>query len=104
MEKPTKDTSDIVTKTADALKATEDKSIIKDILKYGKTPVIYGPTRGMMKPPATPGLGHMISQATTAKEVTNLITNGIKEYKNASAKTIRNWEKAAQQRIAQLAK
>jgi hypothetical protein len=104
MEAFTKDSSDIVTKTADALTATEDRAIVKDILKYGNTPVIYGPTKGMMKPPSTPGLGYMISNAMSEKEVTNLITNGIKGYKNASAKTIRTWEKLAQQRISQLAK
>ena len=101
---PTIDTADIVTSITKDLTTNEDKTIVKDIFKYGKTPVIYGPSRSMLKPPATPGLGHMISQATTTTEVANLISNGIKNYKNASVGTIRSWENIAQKRIAQLTK
>lgn len=76
----------------------------KKALKYGKTPVVYIPTKGMVAPVPTPGLGNLIQQATSVKEVNNLLQKGKTEYKKATPDTIRKWEKAAQSRIAELSK
>jgi hypothetical protein len=100
-----KDTADIVTKTAEALKKLdENPEIAKEVRKYGKVPTFYGPTRSMVRPPAVPGLSYFIDQATTVKEVENLLNSGKEKYKKASAKTIRRWEKQASAKIASLSK
>ena len=97
--------ADIVTKTVDAMKKLEENpEIAKEMGKYGKVPTIYGPTRSMIRPPAIPGLSYFISQATSVKEVQNLLTNGKEKYKNASAGTVRKWEKQAAEKIASLSK
>jgi hypothetical protein len=96
--------SDIVTRLAAARELANNPEVVAKIRKYGKTPVIYVPTKGMAKPPATPGLMSFIEQATTVKEVENLLIRGKTEYKKASPGTIRRWEKAAGNRITELNK
>jgi hypothetical protein len=97
------DKSDIVTQTVDAMKKLdENPEIAREITKYGKVPTIYVPTRGMIRPPAVPGLSYFISQATTVKEVENLLTNGKEKYTNASSKTIRRWEQQSQDKIVEI--
>jgi len=50
----------------------------------------------------TPGLMDLIMEATSEKEVRNLVIKGKTEYTNASPKTIRRWDKIAARRIEQL--
>lgn len=77
---------------------------VKQILKYGKTPVFYARTKSMAKPVPEQGLTVLIAQAMTQKEVTNLLNKGKTEYKKASQKTIRGWESAANKRLGELTK
>jgi len=49
-----------------------------------------------------PGLMDLISEAMSEEEVKNLVARGLAEYKNASPKTIRRWDKVAKRRISQL--
>jgi hypothetical protein len=71
------------------------------IAKYGNVPVIYGPTKRMIQPPAEPGLTQLIKNAMSENEVNNLLKTG-ENYKNVSVKTLKKWEKIAQQRISEL--
>jgi len=83
----------------------EDKKIaVKEILKYGDVPIIYSPTKYMLKPPEEPGLSNLIQNAMTEKEVNNLLIKGQLDYKKASPKTIRQWQKIAARRIVELTK
>lgn len=82
----------------------EKKSAVKEILKYGDVPIVYSPSKYMLKPPEEPGLSNLIENAMTEKEVNNLLTKGQLDYKKASAKTIRRWKKIAAKRIAELTK
>lgn len=78
---------------ANRKEAVEKKvSDAKNVIKYGKTPVIYGPTRAMVRPQMLPGLSNLIAQATTIKEVNNLLEQGKTQYKKVSPATIRKWE------------
>ena len=93
--------SDLVTRMAAANELASNPEVVKEIKKYGKVPVVYMPTRAMLRPSPHPGLLHFINNATTVKEVENMLARG-NEYKDASAGTIRRWQKAAKKRIAQL--
>ena len=99
-----KDTTNLVSRMAAANELAKDPEAVKEIRKYGKIPVIYGPTKSMVRKPAEPGLKNFICQATTVDEVNNLLERGKTQYKNASSGTVRKWEKAAIKRIAQLSK
>jgi hypothetical protein len=94
--------SDVVSRMAAASELAENPAIVKEVLKYGKTPVVYGPTKAMLKKPQEPGLRTLIENAMTIKEVTNLLNKGKSDYKNASQKTLRKWELAASKRIGEL--
>jgi hypothetical protein len=56
------------------------KEAAKNLKKYGSTPVIYGPTRGMLRKPAKLGLRNDIENATTVAEVKSLVAKGKTEY------------------------
>ena len=94
--------SDIVSRMAVANELANNPEICKEALKYGKVPIVYVPTRSMLKKPQDPGLLHFIENATTVQEVNNLLEKGRLDYKNAQAKTIKKWEKAAAKRIAEI--
>ena len=96
--------SDVVTRMAAASQLAENPEIVKEVLKYGRVPVNYKPTREMLKKPAEPGLLTLIANATTEMEVNNLVEKGKLDYKSASPGTIKKWEKAAKKRIAQFGK
>jgi hypothetical protein len=96
--------SDVVTRMAAASSLAENPEVVKEVLKYGKVPVSYRPTREMLRKPATPGLLTLIANATTETEVNNLVEKGKLDYKDAHPSTVRRWEKAAKKRIAQLSK
>ena len=87
---------------AAASELADNPAIVKEVLKYGKTPVVYGPTRSMLRKPQEPGLRTLIENAMTVKEVNNLLIKGKTDYKNANSKTLRKWELAAQKRISEL--
>lgn len=97
------DDPSIVTKTIDALKSVETKELLTEQIKYGKTPVVYLPTRGMLKEPPKKGLMNLILNATSEKEISSLIEIG-KKYDKVSNSTIRKWERTAKKRIAELRK
>ncbi len=82
----------------------EKKAAVKEIMKYGNTPIIYVPHKTALKPVADPGLSTLIENAMTQQEVKNLLTKGQLDYKKASAKTLRKWQKIATKRIAELSK
>jgi len=82
----------------------EKKAAVKEIMKYGKTPIVYLPIKGALKPVPEPGLSTLIENAMTPQEVKNLLTKGQLDYKNASAKTLRKWQKIAEKRISELSK
>ena len=96
--------SDVVTRMAEANSLADNPAVVKEVLKYGKVPVAYGPTKNMLKKPATPGLMTLIANAMTDQEVNNLLEKGRLDYKNVSSGTVRKWEKAAKKRIEQLNK
>lgn len=96
------DKDNVVEQVAAAGELAKNTEIAKEILKYGHVPVRYVPTRSMLKKPREPGLIQLIGNAMTVKEVTNLLKNGREKYKNASAGTIRKWNKASDRRIAEL--
>jgi hypothetical protein len=95
--------SDMVSKIAEASELADNPEIVKEVTKYGKTPVVYGPTKAMLKRPQDPGLLTLIENSITIQEVKNLLIKGVTDYKNAHPKTIRKWEAAANKRIAELA-
>lgn len=82
----------------------EKKAAVKEIMKYGNTPIIYAPHIGAFKPVPEPGLSILIENAMTTQEVKNLLTKGRLDYKKVSAKTLRKWQKIAANRIAELSK
>ncbi len=82
----------------------EKKAAVKEIMKYGNTPIIHSPHKGALKPVAEPGLSTLIENAMSPQEVKNLLTKGQLDYKKASAKTLRKWQKIAAKRIAELSK
>ena len=94
--------SDMVSRMAAASELAENPEVVKEVLKYGKVPVVYGPTRAMLRKPQEPGLRTLIENAMTVKEVNNLLNKGKVDYKNASSKTIKKWETAANKRISEL--
>lgn len=97
--------SDIVTKVAAAAELAKNPEVVREMTKYGKTPVIYMPTKSMWKAmyrSQEPGLLHFIVNAMTVQEVNNLLKKGKEDYKDAQPKTIRKWEQAAAKRIAEL--
>ena len=96
--------SDVVTRMAAASQLAENPEIVKEVLKYGKVPVNYRPTREMLKKPQTPGLMFLIANATTEAEVNNLLEKGKLDYKSVHPSTVRKWEWAAKKRIEQLSK
>ena len=96
--------SDIVTRMAAASQLAENPEVVKEVLKYGKVPVNYKPTREMLKKPAEPGLLTLIANATTEMEVNNLVEKGKLDYKGVHPSTIRKWEKVAKKRITQFGK
>lgn len=82
----------------------EKKVAVKEIVKYGNTPIIYVPHEGALKPASEPGLSTLIENAMTPQEVGNLLTKGQLDYKKVSAKTLRKWQKIADKRIKELTK
>ena len=82
----------------------EKKIAVKEIMKYGVVPKVYSPHKEALKPAADPGLSILIENAMTPQEVNNLLTKGQLDYKKASPKTIRKWQKIAASRIAELSK
>lgn len=96
------DTTNLVSRMAKANELAKDPEVIKEVYKYGKVPVVYLPTKSMARQSATPGLMEFIKQATTVKEVKNLLDRGQKEYKNVHPGTIRKWVKLASKRISTL--
>ena len=96
--------SDVVTRMAEASSLAENPEIVKEVLKYGRVPVTYRPTKSMLKKPATPGLLTLIDNATTETEVNNLVEKGKLDYKGVHPSTIRKWEKAAKKKIMQFSK
>jgi len=96
--------SDVVTRMSAASQLAENPEIVKEVLKYGKVPVNYKPTREMLRKPAEPGLLTLIANATTEMEVNNLVEKGKLDYKGVHPGTIRKWEKAAKKRITQFGK
>jgi hypothetical protein len=85
-----------------AKKLTEKQK--EAIKKYGDVPVIYQPTKSMLRPPADPGLTTLIENAMTVNEVKNLLKKGETDYKNAKPKTVKWWRKVAEKRIGELTK
>jgi len=49
-----------------------------------------------------PGLMDLIAEAMSEEEIKNLVARGKTEYKNASPKTIRRWDRVAKRRILEL--
>lgn len=96
--------SDVVTRMAAASQLAENPEIVKEVLKYGKVPVNYKPTKEMLKKPAEPGLLTLIVNATTEMEVNNLVEKGKLDYKGVHPGTVRKWEWAAKKRIEQLSR
>lgn len=96
--------NDIVSRVAAASELAQNPEVVKEVRKYGNVPVYYVPTRSMRRPPAEPGLRTLIENATSVTEVTNLLSKGKSDYKNAQAKTVRKWEDVAKKRIAELTK
>ena len=97
--------SDLVTKMVAASELAKNPEVVREMTKYGKTPVVYMPTKSMWKAmyrQQDPGLSHLISNAMTVQEVNNLLKKGKEGYKDAQPKTIRKWEKVAAQRIKEL--
>ncbi len=94
--------ADMVTRMAAAQELAKNPEVVREIKKYGKVPVVYAPTRAMMKPPQDPGLTQLISNAMTVQEVINLVKKGCTDYKNVSNKTVKKWKKAAEKRIEEL--
>jgi len=99
-----KDTTDLVSRMAEASELANDPAIVKEVTKYGKVPILYMPTKKMVTKPKDPGLRHFIQQATSVEEVNNLLNRGKTEYKKVSVGTIRKWENAAAQRNSELRK
>lgn len=96
--------SDIVSLMAKVSELADNPEIVKEVTKYGKTPILYRPTRAMLRPPPTPGILTLIENATSVQEVNNLVLKGKTDYKGAQPKTIRKWEAAAAKRIDELSK
>jgi hypothetical protein len=94
----------VVSQLSAAIEKEENKKILADLKRYGNTPVIYGPTRSMVRPPAKEGLINTILQSNNVDEIQAIVTKATTEYVNASPKTIRRWNKVAQTRIRQLQK
>lgn len=94
--------SDIVKRMSDASELADNPVIVKEVLKYGNVPVLYGPTKSMLRKPKEPGLIHLIENANTIKEIQNLLKNGKEKYKNVSTGTIKKWEISSQRRILEL--
>ncbi len=82
----------------------EKKAAVKEIMKYGEVPILHLPHRSSLKPVQDPGLRTLIENATTENEVLNLLKKGTLDYKKASSKTVRQWNKVANKRIAELKK
>jgi hypothetical protein len=82
----------------------EKKAAVKEIMKYGNTPIVYVPHKVALKPVADPGLSTLIENAMSVQEVKNLLTKGELDYKLASSKTLKRWKKKADKRIAELNK
>lgn len=96
-----KDESNLVARMAEANELANNPEVVKETFKYGNTPVVYMPTRAMVRPAPSPGLLDFIRRAKTVKEVENLLTRGPK-FENVHPGTVRKWEKAAKKRIAEL--
>ena len=97
--------SDLVTKMAAAAELAKNPEVVREMTKYGKVPVVYMPTKSMWKAmyrQQDPGLSRLIENAMTVQEVKNLLLKGKSDYKDASNKTIRRWEKTADKRIKEL--
>ena len=98
----TSSASDMVSQMAAATELAKNPEVVREITKYGKVPVVYMPTRAMVRPRQDPGLTHLILNAMTVQEVLNLVKKGCNDYKNVSDKTVRKWKKAAEKRIEEL--
>jgi len=96
--------SDVVSRALKVEELADNEEIAKEVVKYGNVPVVYRPTKAMLKKPPEPGLLTLIENATSINEVKNLLTKGKLDYKNASKKTIVRWEKTAERVIAELSK
>ncbi len=93
--------SDLVTRMAAANELANNAEVVKEIKKYDKTPVVYFPTRSMMRPAANPGLLNYIRKASSVEEVEKLVKR-IPKFEYAQDSTIRKWNKAAEKRIREL--
>jgi len=82
----------------------EKKTAVREIMKYGDTPIIRTTHVGSLKSVPDPGLSNLIENAMTENEVQNLLKKGMLDYKNVSSKTVRKWQKIAQNRINELKK
>jgi hypothetical protein len=81
-----------------------NKEKVEKVRAVVNSPIIYIPHKDTLKPAADPGLSTLIENAMTPQEVKNLLTKGQLDYKKASAKTLRKWQKIAANRIAELSK
>jgi hypothetical protein len=86
---------------AAASELSNNPEAVKEAFTYGKTPVVYAPTRSMMRPPSAPGLLDYIRKANTVEEVEKLLKR-IPKFEHAAIGTIRKWNKAADKRISEL--
>src|SRR5574339_391035 len=96
--------SDVVSRIAKASALAENPEVVREATKYGKTPVIYLPSRRILKDRLRqdPGLSTLIENAMTVDEVNNLLNTGKTNYKYAQPKTVKRWEVAAKKRIQEL--
>lgn len=94
----------VVEQLGTAVENVDEKAakIRENIRKYGRVPVIYGPTKAMAKPSAKEGLIQLILKSGNRDEIEAIVTKATAEYKNAHPSTIRKWNRVAQDRIKQL--
>ena len=97
----TGDPANLVSRMVAANELANNPEVVKEIRKYGKVPVVYMPTKAMMRPAPTPGLLDFIRKAKTVEEVNNLLSRTSK-FENAHPGTVRKWNKAAKSRISEL--
>jgi len=83
---------------------SQNQEVSKEILKYKDVPLIYGPTKSMLKKPSEPGLLNFIYNATSKQEVLNLLKKGELDYKTASNRTRKKWKNLAEKKLSELNK
>lgn len=98
-----KNDADIVSRMVNASELANNPEIVREASKYGKTPVVYLPSREMMRPAPAPGLLNYIRNAKTETELESLVKR-IPKFECASSGTIRKWKKAAAKRASELQK